>query len=128
MRHASKSLIIEDGKYLLLKRSDDVPKYKDHWDFPGGRQEPGETPEQTLIRETKEEINLDVIPDKILKEFDYIFTTDNFALHFYIFSVKSYTGEIKISHEHKEYKWFSPDEIPDKLHPCVAKFFESNNL
>lgn len=123
MRHASKSLITKDEKILLLKRSDDVPEYEDQWDFPGGRQESGETPEQTLIRETKEEVNLDVVPDKINKEFEYKFRKD-FSLYFYIFSIKSYTGDLQITNEHKEYKWFSLDDLPDKLHPSVKTFFE----
>ncbi len=53
MRNASKALIIKDGEYLLLRRTNDPPKFYDMWDFPGGRQDENETDEQTLIREVK---------------------------------------------------------------------------
>jgi 8-oxo-dGTP diphosphatase len=50
------------GDRLLVTQRDDydwIP-YPGHWDFVGGEREPGETPRETLIRETREEVGLDV--------------------------------------------------------------------
>ena len=78
-------LIKINGKYLLIKRtktkrgkSNSLPNY---WDIPGGMVELGELPKDALVRETKEEVNLDVKVIKILhedsnydKEKDIVFT------------------------------------------------------
>jgi len=121
---AAKALIIKNGKYLLLERSNDHPHFEGMWDFPGGRQNENETLEQTLIREVKEETNLNIIPDKIEKDFDYIHDEYKEVLHFNIFSIKSYTGELKISEDHIDYTWFAKDKLPKNLHPAVKLFFK----
>jgi 8-oxo-dGTP diphosphatase len=122
MRNACKALIIKDGEYLLLRRANDPPKFNDLWDFPGGRQDGNENLEQTLIREVKEETELKVIPNKIERDFQY--KDNEYSLHFYIFSIKSYSGEIQLNEEHTEYGWFSKNKLPKYLHPSVKTFFE----
>ena len=78
-------LIKINDKYLLIKRTkmkrgkpNSLPNY---WDIPGGMVELGELPQEALVRETKEEVNLDVKVIKILhedsnydKEKDIVFT------------------------------------------------------
>jgi len=123
MRNACKVLIIQDGKYLLLKRSEDHPHFKGLWDFPGGRQDEGETLEQTLIREVKEETTLDIVQNKIAKDFEFV--NEEFDIHFFIYSLRSYTGKIILSHEHDEFAWYSEEEIRKlNLHPSVKMYFE----
>ncbi len=55
---------VRDGKVLVA-----LNEGNDTWFLPGGRREPGETDEQTLIREVKEELAVDIVPDSI-KYFD----------------------------------------------------------
>ena len=65
-------LVKIDDKYILIKRTkikrgkpNSLPEY---WDIPGGMVEPGELPREAVIRETKEEVNLDVNVGSILHE------------------------------------------------------------
>ena len=66
------ALIEKDGNYLLIKRSEvkrGLPNmYPEYWDIPGGMVEEGEMPKDTAIRETKEEVNLDITIGPILHE------------------------------------------------------------
>ena len=56
---AACALVDADGRVLISKRPDGKP-LAGLWEFPGGKVEPGERPEQTLIRELHEEIGIDV--------------------------------------------------------------------
>lgn len=55
---AAAALIDPDGRVLITRRPDGKPM-AGLWEFPGGKVEPGETPEATLIRELKEELDID---------------------------------------------------------------------
>jgi len=63
---AASGIILKDKKILLIKRSNYTKVYPDFWACPGGRAEPNETAEQNVIREVKEEVNLDFTPTEIL--------------------------------------------------------------
>lgn len=85
---------------------------KDKWNGVGGKLNPGETIEQAAIRETKEEINVDV------KEFDKVAIIDFFFLNnpdwdqqVHAYFCESWTGEPEESEEMSP-KWFSPDYLP----------------
>jgi len=69
--YAASGLIIkiEKGvkKLLMIRRSPDKRLYPDKWAFPGGKSEEGETPEETVVREVKEEVGLDFVPERIFE-------------------------------------------------------------
>ena len=62
---AASGILLKNKKILLLQRSDYTQNFPDHWGCPGGRAEPNETAEENVIREVKEECNLDFVPTKI---------------------------------------------------------------
>lgn len=62
------TLINIDGKYLVTKRSENESTYPNYWDIPGGLVEYGELPKDAIIRETNEEVNLNIIPTKVSHE------------------------------------------------------------
>ena len=100
--------VIEDyGKILLIKRNHDP--FKDFWGLPGGHIDSGETAEQAVIREVKEETNLDFIP-KVFTE-----SEENFEEIKWHASAKFFKGvwkgEVKISKEHTDFGWYSKDQI-----------------
>jgi 8-oxo-dGTP pyrophosphatase MutT (NUDIX family) len=62
VQFAQKAVIQWQGKLLLVRKSMDDPHQPGRWEFPGGRMEDGETPDEALIREVREEVGLDVLP------------------------------------------------------------------
>ena len=101
---SASGIIIQDKKILLLQRSYYTQLYAGFWGCPGGRAETGETAEQNVIREVKEECNLDFIPTEIIK----IGTWQE--RNFYRF-LGSWNGEIKIQEEEVlDLNWFSAKE------------------
>jgi ADP-ribose pyrophosphatase YjhB (NUDIX family) len=101
---SASGIIIQRKKILLLQRSNYTQLYAGHWGCPGGRAEPGETAEQNVIREVKEECNLDFSPTEIIK------TGDWQGRKFYRF-LGNWTGNIKIQEEEVvDYNWFTFNE------------------
>ena len=62
------TLIKIDDKYLVTKRSKEDTTFPEYWDIPGGLADYGELPKDAVIRETKEEVNLKIIPTKVIHE------------------------------------------------------------
>jgi len=101
---AASGIILQNKKILLLQRSNYTKNYPEFWGCPGGRAEEGETAEQNVIREVKEECNLDFTPTLILKK--GIWQDRNY----YRF-LGNWSGEIKIQElEVLDYNWFSYKE------------------
>lgn len=66
IRVAAYALIINDNHILLCKLAKLLPEHRGEWTLPGGGMDFGEHPEETVIRETKEETGVDVFPSQIL--------------------------------------------------------------
>ena len=60
MKLIQKAVIKQGDKYLIGLRSENAKYFPLHWDFPGGKLEPDEDPFEGIVREVKEETNLDV--------------------------------------------------------------------
>lgn len=101
---AASGIILQNKKILLLQRSNYTKNYPEFWGCPGGRAEIGETAEQNVIREVKEECNLDFKPTKILK-------TGVWQNRKYYRFLGNWTGEIKIQElEVMNFNWFTYQE------------------
>ena len=101
---AASGIILKDKKILLLQRSNYTQNYPGYWGCPGGRAEKNETAKQNVIREVKEECNLDFYPLEIIK------TGIWQNRKFYRFLGK-WNGEIKIQEkEVVAFGWFSYHE------------------
>lgn len=103
-------IINDTGKVLLQykRRGFGVGK----WNGPGGKVEPGETLEQSAVREVKEETGLDVKNLKKIAELEFYFNGReewNMVTHAYV--AKDFSGEIQASDE-GELKWFKIEELP----------------
>ena len=89
------------------------------WNAPGGKIEPGETPEQNAIRETKEEINVKVTKTKPAGIMTFYFPDEKFSPNWkvYIFRALSWEGEPQESEEMQP-RWFKVSELPfDQMWP-----------
>ena len=116
-------VIIRDCSKILLghrcKNKEDTGGIigRDTWTLPGGKQEYDETVEQAVIREAKEETNLDISNIKLLCVKDDIAVDRHFVTIAYI--TDDYSGELKLMEPTKEdeWKWFDIDDLPDNLYP-----------
>lgn len=102
-----KGVVFVNNKIVLLKNE------RDEWEFPGGKIEINETPEECLIREISEELNLNCSVSKLIDVWMYnILNKVNVFIVTYLCEKLIINTEIlKISHEHKELGLFSIDEI-----------------
>jgi len=105
-----------ENKILLIKRNT-IP-FKGYWGLPGGRMDPGETIEQTIVREVKEETGLDVTIVSKVGEYVEKGVKDNVEYEYYptCFVVKSVGGETKKQDsEIQEIKLFNLNQLPKPL-------------
>jgi len=116
---ASGPVIIEDNKVLLDKeqKSDHIT----NWLFPGGKKEDDETPEETCIREVKEELDIEIEIVKQLSTIEREKDGVKWTLHHFL---AERIGEIKIGDDVVEYGWFDIDNLPDDCSPNVYKIIE----
>ena len=82
--------------------------FKDWWEFPGGKMEIGETPEDALVREIKEELSTDISVDKFLYTVDYDYPNFHLTMHCFICSLLS---EALHLNEHEAAKWLNKKDI-----------------
>ena len=99
------AIMIENNKIFATQRG--YGDFKDGWEFPGGKIEKGETPEEALIREIKEELDTTINVNKIdTVEYDY----PNFHLSMDCFICNILEGDLVLK-EHEASKWLSKDEL-----------------
>jgi 8-oxo-dGTP diphosphatase len=121
-----------DNKILLIKRNT-IP-FKGYWALPGGRMDPGETVEQTIVREVKEETGLDVIIVRKVGEYVEKGVKDDVDYEYYptCFVVKPVRGEIKKQEsEIQEINLFYLSELPKPLafeHDQMIKDYIKSDL
>ena len=105
-----------EGKILLIKRN--TKPFVGYWALPGGRMDPGETIEQTVVRECKEETGLDVAIVRKVGEYVERGTKDDIEYEYYptCFVVKVVGGEVKRQEsEIQEIQLFSLNALPNPL-------------
>jgi len=82
--------------------------YKGGWEFPGGKTEPGETPQQALARELKEELAIDVTVGEFITTVDYTYPQVHIIMHCYFCEIVS--GELTLL-EHESARWLTAEEL-----------------
>lgn len=107
MKQVTAALIKNNDKYLICQRAED-DECPLQWEFPGGKLEEGETLEECIIREIKEELELDI-------KVNGIFTTNvyHFAgreIFFTVFNAEIVGGSMKLN-VHNDAKWVTLDEM-----------------
>jgi 8-oxo-dGTP diphosphatase len=103
---AAAVILRSDGYFLLGQRGPDTV-YSGYWEFPGGKVEAGETPEQALIRELDEELGVKVSQITPWLRREHVYEHAHVRLHF--FRVKSWEGELQPK-VHSDLYWQDPQE------------------
>ena len=97
-------------------------EWKDWWEFSGGKMEVGETPEEALVRETREELSAEISVDEFLCTVEYDYPQFHLTMHCYLCSLAT---EALHLNEHEAARWLSNDELDSvKWLPADAKVVE----
>ena len=94
-----------DGRIFATQRG--YGDWKDWWEFPGGKMETGETPQQALKREIHEELDAEIEVGELLRTIDYDYP--NFHLTMHCFRCRL-MGGVTLK-EHEAAKWLQPEEL-----------------
>ncbi len=120
---AVKGVIIRDGKWLIIKRSDSDDIGAGTWETPGGRVDFGECPEEALVREIQEEVGLDATVDGIL--YASSFMSNPFRQVIIIhYRCAVPQGNVSLSDEHSDYLWATKEELVQRLPPTILTNFQ----
>lgn len=125
------ALINTENGYLVTKRSKEETTFPEYWDIPGGLAEYGELPREAVIRETKEEVGLDIMPTSVIHEDSNLDKSKSliFIRLVYLCELKSKIDDIILQEEeHSEYKFINTleDLKNEKISPFLVEVF--NNL
>jgi len=102
------AIIHKDGKIFATQRG--YGAYKDYWEFPGGKIEAGETPQEALVREIREELAATVQVERFLKTVEYDYPEFHLSMDCFMCSIAS--GKLLLL-EHESACWLSMDHLDD---------------
>ena len=100
------AIIMKDSRLFATQRG--YGDYKDWWEFPGGKIEPGETPEEALVREIREELHAEIEVIRLVDTVEYDYPKFHMAMSCYLCSLIS--DEIELV-EHEAARWLDPDDV-----------------
>lgn len=101
------AIIVDDaGRIFATQRG--YGDWKDWWEFPGGKIEPGEQPQEALKREIREELDAAIEVGELLRTIEYDYPQFHLTMHCYRCSLAD--GHLTLL-EHEAAKWLRPDEL-----------------
>jgi 8-oxo-dGTP diphosphatase len=101
------ALLLAEGKVLVARRGPSM-SMAGKWEFPGGKIELGETPEQAIVRELKEELAIAISIQGTLRVYDFAYAEKIVRLYPFLATIAA--GEIQLR-EHSEVRWLLPSEL-----------------
>ena len=99
------AIIHQEGRILATQRR--YGEYKGWWEFPGGKMEPGETEEQAIVREIREELNVGIRVERKVCTVEYDYPQFHLRMHCFWCSIAEGVLELK---EHQSARWLEPTE------------------
>ena len=100
--------INENGEPIIFATQRGYGDFKGGWEFPGGKIEEGETPQEALVREIKEELETEITVGDLIDTIEYDYPT--FHLSMDCFWAKIVSGDLVLT-EHEAAKWLTKDEL-----------------
>ena len=103
------AVIVNKGRIFACQRG--YGEWKDWWEFPGGKIESGETPEEALLREISEELSIDISIDRHLTTVDYDYPDFHLTMHSYLCHLKDDIQPLLL--EHEAARWLGKDNLEE---------------
>lgn len=100
------AIIIHNDQIFATQRG--YGEFKDGWEFPGGKMEPGETPQQALVREIREELDTEIEVGSLVETVEYDYPNFHLTMHCFLCTIHS--GELVLK-EHEAAKWLTREEL-----------------
>lgn len=100
------AIIIDDGKIFATQRAHG--EFKDGWEFPGGKIEQGETPQQAARREVMEELDTEIEVGELFDTVEYDYPSFHLTMYCFLCTVKS--GDLVLK-EHQAAKWLTRETL-----------------
>lgn len=104
----SAAVIEHNGRYFATQRG--YGDMKDGWEFPGGKIEEGETPEEALVREIREELETGISVDRFLMRVEHDYPSFHLSMDCFLCHITE--GEPHLL-EHEAARWVSREELSD---------------
>ena len=100
------AIIVHENRIFATQRG--YGEFKDGWEFPGGKIESGETPQEALKREIKEELDTEIEVGELLDTVEYDYSTFHLSMECFFCTIKS--GELVLK-EHEAAKWLTAETL-----------------
>ena len=100
------AIIIDNGKVFATQRG--YGEFKDGWEFPGGKIEEGETAQEAIVREIREELDTEIQAEELLDTVEYDYPKFHLSMDCFICKVKS--GDLVLK-EHEAAKWLTKETL-----------------
>ena len=100
--------VIHDTEGRIFATQRGYGEWKDWWEFPGGKMEAGEKPEEALKREIREELSAEIAVDELLCTVEYDYPKFHLTMHCYLCSLLTETLQLN---EHEAAKWLPKDKL-----------------
>lgn len=100
------AIILDKEKIFATQRG--YGEFKDGWEFPGGKMEQGESPQQALMREIKEELDTEIEVGDLIDTVEYDYPTFHLTMHCFLCTIKS--GDLVLK-EHEAAKWLTRETL-----------------
>ena len=98
------------GREVVLATQRGYGEWKDYWEFPGGKTEPGETPEEALRREILEELDARILVDEFLTRVEYDYPKFHLSMDCYLCRLEDGSFLLK---EHEASRWLSREQLDE---------------
>ena len=102
--------IIHDAEGRIFATQRGYGEFKDGWEFPGGKMEAGETPEEALRREIWEELETRIEVERLVETVEYDYPQFHLTMHCFLCRVESGRLELK---EHEAARWLEKEELDE---------------
>ena len=98
----------KDGKSILFATQRGYGEFKDGWEFPGGKVELHETPQEAIVREIKEELETDIKVDRFFDTIEYDYPKFHLSMDCFLCSIV--TGDLVLK-EHEAARWLTVEDL-----------------